>query len=158
MSITVRDATAADAATLIGYLRDLQEWERALCPSRRPGQEVDRLCYEHLLQVGADLLLALDGDRPIGFVAGRLRVDEDELMTPAWRWHGYVSDLFVAPAQRGRGVGQLLLQAMADRLRSKGAARLRIGSLCVNQAALAAYRRFGFEPFEVVLDLDLAQR
>lgn len=158
MSVTVRDAAAADAATLIGYLRDLQEWERALCPSRRPGQEVDRSCYEHLLEVGTDILLAVDGDRAIGFVAGRLRVDEDELLTPAWRWHGYVSDLFVAPDHRGRGVAQLLLQAMADRLQGKGAARLRIGSLCANQDALAAYRRFGFEPFEIVLDLDLAQR
>lgn len=158
MSITVRDATAADAATLIGYLRDLQEWERALCPSRRPGQEVDRACYEHLLELGADILLALDRGRAIGFVAGRLRLDEDELMTPAWRWHGYVSDLFVVPDRRGHGVAQTLLQAMADRLRDKGAARPRIGSLCANRAALAAYRRFGFEPFEIVLDLDLAQR
>lgn len=52
-------------------------------------------------------------------------------------------------------MAQLLPPAVADRLRGKGAGRLRIGSLGANEAAIAAYERFGFRPFEVVLDTEL---
>jgi hypothetical protein len=60
VGIVVRDATAADEATLLGFLRDLQDAERALCASRRPGHEVDRSCYNGLLNTGAHILVAED--------------------------------------------------------------------------------------------------
>jgi ribosomal protein S18 acetylase RimI-like enzyme len=155
VSIIVRDATAADEATLLGFLRDLQDAERVLCASRRPGHEVDRFCYDGLLNSGAHILLAEDEDRAIGFVAGRLKVDSDELQVEAWQAHGHISDLFVIPVYRGRGVAQLLLRAMADRLRGEGAGRLRIGALSANKTAVKAYEQFGFQPFEVRLDIEL---
>lgn len=43
MTIVVRDADATDEATLFGFLRDLQDAERALCASRRPGPRGNRL-------------------------------------------------------------------------------------------------------------------
>ena len=42
--LAVRDATAADEATLLAFLRQLQDAEVAICPSRRPGYEVDHWC------------------------------------------------------------------------------------------------------------------
>ena len=156
MTIVVRDADAADEATLLGFLRDLQDAERALCASRRPGHEVDRCCYDCLLKVGAHILLAEDEGRAVGFIAGRLKVDDDALQVAAWPLHGHVSDLFVLPEYRGHGVAQRLLQAMVDQLRGEGAGRVRIGALSANRAAITAYERFGFEPFEVLLDMNLA--
>ncbi|HET6519163.1 MAG TPA: GNAT family N-acetyltransferase [Geminicoccaceae bacterium] len=156
MTVRVRPAEPSDEDALIAFLRDLQDAERAIHPSRLPGREVDRFYYDRLRERGADILIAEHDGRPVGLVAGWLDVDDDPLQTPEWRRHGYVSDLFVAGPWRGRGVAQLLLRAIADLLRDRGARRLRIGALCVNDPALAAFRRFGFEPFEVVLDLPLA--
>lgn len=152
----IRDAIPNDEATLLGFLRDLQDFERALCASRRPGHEVARHCYDELLSAGGHILLAIDEDRAAGFVAGSLKVDEDALQIEAWRSHGHISDLYVAPMHRRRGVARRLLAAMANRLRGEGAGRLTIGALSANQAAIAAYRRFGFRPFQIRLEMDLA--
>jgi ribosomal protein S18 acetylase RimI-like enzyme len=154
---SVRDATPGDEAILLEFLCALQEAERALCPSRRPGHEVDRLCYRELLEDGVQVLLAEVAGQPIGFVAGRLAVDSDVLQQAAWRPHGHVSDLYVVPARRGKGVARLLLEAMSGRLRGMGARRLTIGVLSVNEVAIKSYRRFGFEPFRMSLALDLVE-
>lgn len=151
----VRDAVPGDEAIMLAFLRALQEAERALYPSRRPRHEVDRLCYDTLLEAGVQVLLAEVTDRPIGFVAGKLAVDGDVLQQAAWRPHGHISDLYVEPAWRGKGVARLLLEAMTGRLRGLGAKRLTIGVLSVNEAAIRSYRRFGFEPFRMSLELDL---
>lgn len=155
MSPTIRDATPGDESTLLGFLRALQDAEAAICTTRRPGHEVDRWCYADLQRDGVQVLLALDGSRPTGFVAGKLGVHEDELQIPAWRPHGHISDLYVDPAYRGTGVAQSLLQAMVDRLQGLGARRVRIAALSGNEVAIRAYLRFGFQPFSVAMDLDL---
>ena len=156
MSPTIRDATPADEAILTAFLRDLQDAEAAICNSRRPGHEVDHWCYAELQRDGVQVLLALAGSYPAGFVAGKLGVHEDELQVPAWRPHGHISDLYVAPAYRGTGIAQSLLQAMIDRLQGLGARRVRIAALSGNEVAIRAYRRFGFQPFSIAMDLDLA--
>ena len=93
MSVIVRDTTCADQATLIAFLRDLQDAERILCASRRPGHEVDRFCYDALLNDGAHILLAEEDGRAIGFVSGRVKVDNDELQVEAVPVHGFETPL-----------------------------------------------------------------
>jgi ribosomal protein S18 acetylase RimI-like enzyme len=102
------------------------------------------------------VLLAEDGSRPVGFIAGKLGVHDDELQVATWRPHGHISDLYVEPGYRGTGAAQTLLRAMVERLRGMGARRVRIAALCANDAAIKAYRRLGFEPFSIALDLDLS--
>ena len=154
-NITVRPATPADGAILIGFIRELQNAERAIHPSRLPGEEVAEAYYDMLIARPAHILLAEGAGHPVGFVAGWLDEDEDPLQAPAWRRHGWISDLFVAVDHRGRGVAQQLLQAMSDVLQAAGAERLRIGAIAANAPAAAAYRRFGFEPFEITFDKPL---
>jgi GNAT superfamily N-acetyltransferase len=152
MSLTIRAHTAADRQVLLGFIRELQEAERAMHDSRLPGDEVAALCYERLLERRAEILIAEIEGEPVGFVSGWLAEDDDLLQTPEWRRHGWISDLFVAPPWRGRGIGQQLLQAIGDQLRRKGAKRLRICALAANGTAIAAFRRFGFAPFEITFD------
>jgi GNAT superfamily N-acetyltransferase len=78
------------------------------------------------------------------------------LQTDEWRRHGYISDIFVAPRWRRRGIGHSLLQAMSARLWKKGARRLRICALAANPTATEAFRRFGFAPFEITFDKPLS--
>jgi ribosomal protein S18 acetylase RimI-like enzyme len=155
MSITIRPRTAEDRQALLGFIHALQEAERAMHESRLPGDEVAGLCYEKLLDRGAEILIAEIEGEPVGFVSGWLDEDDDPLQTAEWRRHGYVSDVFVAPEWRGRGIGQQLLRAMGDRLRDQGARRLRICALAANETAVDAFRRFGFAPFEITFDRPL---
>jgi GNAT superfamily N-acetyltransferase len=54
--------------------------------------------------------------------------------------------MFVAPEERGRGVGAALVEAIADWARAANAARLRLWVTSTNGAAISLYRRCGFEP------------
>ena len=57
---------------------------------------------------------------------------------------GHVLHLVVAPAHRGRGVGRLLLEEAARRLRAAGCSRWHLNVKEDNLPALALYRRAGF--------------
>jgi GNAT superfamily N-acetyltransferase len=155
MGITIRVACPDDRDVLIAFVRRIQDAERAMHPSRLPGEEVAEAYFDALVARPAEMLVAEDRGRPVGFVAGWLDEDDDPLQTREWRRHGLISDLFVAADHRGEGVAQLLLGAMADRLRELGAGRLRICAVAPNDSAIAAYRRFGFEPFEITFDKPL---
>ncbi len=75
-------------------------------------------------------------ERPVGWVAGRVFPDG----------RGWVEQLAVARAERGRGLGRaLLLHALAD-LRSRGATSYALGVQAENEHAIGLYRDVGFEP------------
>ena len=60
-----------------------------------------------------------------------------------------IHDLAVLADYRGQGISQILLQAIADKARQKGAAKVTLEVLGNNQVAQQAYRRFGFAPYEL---------
>jgi GNAT superfamily N-acetyltransferase len=118
MRIVIRPAARADRATLVGFLQQLQDAERAIHPSRLPGVAVADAYYETLTGRQADILIAESEGRPVGFVAGWLDEDPDPLQSDDWRRHGAISDLFVTSGHRGKGVGQRLLRPSATGCRS----------------------------------------
>jgi GNAT superfamily N-acetyltransferase len=54
--------------------------------------------------------------------------------------------MFVDAAERGRGVGAALVEAVAEWARQRGAARLSLWVTSTNRAATALYERCGFRP------------
>lgn len=154
MALAIRPYREADRDVVLGFVHALQEAERAIHPSRLPGDEVTE-AYGHSLFDRAEILVAEAGGAPVGFVAGWLAVDDDPLQSMDWRRHGWISDVFVAEPYRGRGIAQELLRSMSDRLQAQGATRLRICALANNAASIAAFRRFGFIPFEITFDQPL---
>ncbi|MCZ7546305.1 MAG: GNAT family N-acetyltransferase [Anaerolineae bacterium] len=71
-----------------------------------------------------------------------------------WPHAAEVSDLTVAPALRGQGIGTALLRHLERAARAMQAERLEIGVAARNTRALALYRRLGFvEDRQVEVDL-----
>lgn len=56
----------------------------------------------------------------------------------------YLEELYVAPGQRGRGIGRALLEAAMDAAREAGAARIDLATSEDDTAALALYQSAGF--------------
>jgi ribosomal protein S18 acetylase RimI-like enzyme len=82
---------------------------------------------------GTDLVLAaIDGatDRLVGFT--RALTD--------WRYRAYLYDVIVAPDWRGRGLGQVLVDAALERL-----AGVETIELSCQPDMIAFYKRWGFE-------------
>ena len=60
-----------------------------------------------------------------------------------------IHDVAVAPAWRGRGVGQALLAAAEAHARERGCCKLTLEVLTGNQVALNSYVRFGFANYQL---------
>jgi GNAT superfamily N-acetyltransferase len=58
-----------------------------------------------------------------------------------------IHDLIVHSDWRGQGVGQLLMQAVEQEARSKGACKITLEVLTGNHTAMQSYKRFGFAPY-----------
>ena len=58
-----------------------------------------------------------------------------------------IHDIVVLPSQRGRGVGQALLEAVQDHARQRGCCKLTLEVLTGNAVAMRSYSRFGFAPY-----------
>jgi mycothiol synthase len=81
-----------------------------------------------------------DPGTPIGFAKCEGYDDPDG------RLAGYISQLAVLPAWRGRGLGRELLRAAVAYLRRNGTGDVELAVEASNDAALHLYRSEGFEP------------
>lgn len=154
--INVRPASPADYGALRAAIVDLQEYERALHDTRRPGMTIVDAYIADLVQRTGErqglIVIAEQDGRFVGYSAGWVQQDDTLAETPDSNRYGYVFDCYVVPAKRGLGIAGKLLTAMEAHLWSTGVSRIRIGSLATNLAALQAYRRQGFVAYEVVLE------
>jgi GNAT superfamily N-acetyltransferase len=79
---------------------------------------------------------------PLGFLAGRVRSQPPYFGgQPA----GFVGELFVEEAQRGRGVAGALLDASVEWFAERGVARVELQVLVGNTSAREFYRRRGWK-------------
>ena len=91
------------------------------------------------LMATGEMTALLGGGRPEGIAILRFR--------PSF-WTGaldsYLEELYVAPNQRGRGLGRALLEAALELARVAGAARMDLGTSEDDTAARALYESCGF--------------
>lgn len=113
------DAPDAFAATLAGERDQPEAFWRARLASPR-----------------AVTLVATDGGAHVGLIVVADVDDETAGIYAVW----------VAPAARGRGVGDALLAAAIDEARRRGRARAVLDVGVANAPARALYRRHGFAP------------
>lgn len=151
--LTIRAATPADQPDLRAAIVELQDYERRLHATRRPGAEIADAYLAWLLQQAAAtgaVLVAESGGSFTGFVAGWVEEDENLAETPDSNRFGYISDICVLPAFRGQRIAGRLLAAIEQQLRRGGVTRLRINALAANSSAQASYLRAGFAPYEIL--------
>lgn len=153
--IRIRQARPADRAALREAIVELQEFERRLSDTRRPGEEI---ADAHLARMesraadrGAILIAEADGAF-VGFATCQLREVDYIAETPDSNRFGYVSDICVLPAWRGRRIGRLLLEAAERHLVPFGITRLRIHVLANNTSARRSYEHAGFVEFETLYE------
>jgi ribosomal protein S18 acetylase RimI-like enzyme len=134
---------AQDAQALVflldAYAQDPMGGGEALKP-----EASSRLCADMSRIAGAASFIAwLDG-QPIGLIncfEGYSTFKAKPLLN--------VHDIAVLTGHRGQGVGQALLQAAEAHALSRGCCKLTLEVLSGNAPAMASYKRFGFEQYEL---------
>ena len=139
--MTVRPIRPDDVPAVVGLVRELAEYEKAL-------HEV-RLTEEQLTD-------CLFGDSPALF--GHVAEDDGAVVGVAlwflnfstWRGtHGiYLEDLFVQPQHRGKGLGRELLRTLAAVCVERGYSRLEWSVLDWNTPSIDFYRAAGAVPMD----------
>jgi GNAT superfamily N-acetyltransferase len=139
MSMRIRSATKADVPVVAELIRGLARYEKL---------EHEVVMTEDLLAAGlfgerpyAEVLLAVDEDRPVGFA-----LFFHNFSTFLGRPGIYLEDLFVVPDERGSGIGRALLEHLARLAVDRGCGRLEWAVLDWNRDAIAFYERLGARP------------
>ena len=148
-----RDRTALDTC-----VRELQTHELQYEPRMKPADDVIHTYVDNQLAQcdefnGAVLVAEVDGS-VIGYTtifAAMPNDDPDEIDYT----YAYVADLAVNHTHRGQGIGKSLLIAASNFAREHGATCLRISVLAQNTEAASLYKRFGFSPRVVELEMSV---
>jgi GNAT superfamily N-acetyltransferase len=136
--LSIRNATAADAALILDFIRRLAEYERE--PNAVVATEKD-LIRDGFGPVPKYRCLIAEWDgAPAGFALFHYNYS-------TWRGHAglYLEDLFVLVEMRGKGIGKALLQRLAQIALEENCYGLRWMVLEWNEPALKLYESLGAE-------------
>jgi ribosomal protein S18 acetylase RimI-like enzyme len=150
----IREAGAGDWGRVAELIWALNRYEQSISGDRRTdrGAAVRYLAglRRRVRRARGQVLLAGAPGEALGVIAWGEELDP-VFVAPPWRRRAQVFDLVVAESARRRGIGTALLRAVEAEAAARGLRRLAIGVLAGNDAAEAAYRRFGFRAY--ALDL-----
>ncbi|HEV2650372.1 MAG TPA: GNAT family N-acetyltransferase [Rhizomicrobium sp.] len=151
----IRDIRLPDDKTAaLSFIMGSQRFEYAVEPNRRLDPQVADEYFTVLMERVATekgrAFVAEEDGRAIGwgvFIVVRTPV----FVVEPERNSGYIDELFVDEAARGRGVGQALIAACEDEARRLGLKQIMLGVLDGNTRARAIYAQAGFAPYALEL-------
>lgn len=136
MTLAIRNATPADVATVLRFVRELAEYERE--PDAVVATEADLCVALFAPDAVASCVLAEVSGAPVGFALW-FRNFSTWLGKPGL----YLEDLYVTPSARGAGVGRALLRHLARIAVEHGFGRFEWSVLDWNEPAIRFYESLG---------------
>ncbi len=144
----IRDAEPADVGRIAEMVRELATYEKELDQVESTAESFAEVMFPAQGQPVGHCLMAeiRDGDGEwgaVGFAAWYVTFS-------TWTGkHGiWLEDLYVAPEQRGSGLGKAMLARLAEIALERGYKRVEWWVLRWNEPALGFYRRLGAEDLD----------
>ncbi len=136
----IRPATAADAAVILRFIRELAEYEKALHEVAASEETVAASIFGEGSVTRAVICESAAGE-PVGFAVWFKTYS-------TWQARNglYLEDLYVTPGHRGAGLGKLLLRHLARIAVEEGCGRFEWSVLDWNEPAIRVYDAIGAEP------------
>lgn len=141
MSLRIEAACAADVPLILGFIRELADYERLSDQVSATEAALQATLFGE--RPAAEVLIARVGDQAVGFALYFANYSTF-LAKPGI----YLEDLYVQLAHRGHGVGRALLQRVAALAVERGCGRLEWSVLDWNEPAIGFYRRLGAAPMD----------
>jgi len=152
--VSIRPAEASDREVLLRFHRSLYVDHRERVVSTETLPLIAYRDYERVLEEDLDSLLsdgasrvlvAEQGQRPVGYVSGRVRIEERRALPK----RGTIEDWWVEPYHRGQGVGKALLGAIEAFFRDVGCEVVESGTWSSNAAAREVHDALGFREIRI---------
>ena len=135
-----RFATRRDVPLILQFIKELAEYEKLLDEVVATEELLERWIFD---KQKAEVIFALEDGREVGFA-----LFFHNFSTFLGRAGLYLEDLFVLPAQRGKGYGKALLRQLAAIAVERGCGRLEWSCLDWNQPSIDFYLSMGAVPME----------
>ena len=141
MALTIRRARADEAGLVLSLVRELAEYEKLL----HEVEATETMLAAALFGENPRLFceIAEWQGEPAGFAVWFVNFS-----TFSGRSGIYLEDLFVRPAQRGKGIGKALLAHLAEQCVANGWSRLQWSVLDWNTPSIEFYKSLGAELME----------
>jgi GNAT superfamily N-acetyltransferase len=145
MKITTRPATTADLPTLLRFEQGVISAERPMDATIKDGPihyyDLDKmLASPHIHLVVAET----EEGTLVGSAYARIDPSRHYLKHTH---HAYCGFMYVEPGYRGKGVNQLIIDALKSWARSRNLTELRLDVYTTNDTAIRAYEKAGFTPY-----------
>lgn len=149
---TIERATQGDLEAVadlwVELARDQRDYESYVLAETNRETMRDTLAAH---QVNDGLLVARVDGEIVGFASFTL--ERGSLALDATR--GLLSNIYVDPAYRDRGIGSALLEVAEDELAARGAEVVILEVMAANDDALRFYERQGYDTYRVAMKRDL---
>jgi GNAT superfamily N-acetyltransferase len=136
MTVTIRSARPDEAGLVLGFIRDLAEYEKLSHEMVATEQGIADVLFAPNPRAFCDIA-EIDG-KPVGFALWFYNFS-----TFVGRCGIYLEDLYVLPEARGSGAGKALLQRLAQRCVEQELGRLEWSVLDWNAPAIGFYDSLG---------------
>ena len=147
MKPEIRPATREDVGIILGFIRDLADYEKE--PDAVVASEADIEDRLFDPQTTTEAVICLSAGKPAGFAAYFLSFST---------WLGrdglFLEDLYVSPEYRGQGFGKVLLKHLANIAVKRNCGRFEWNVLDWNEPAIKFYESKGAN---VMRDWDVVQ-
>ena len=137
----IRPATDEDAPAVLGFIRELAEYERALHRVTATENQLRESLFGE--NRSAEAILGELGEEGVAFA-----VFYHSFSTYLGRHCLHLEDLFVRPDRRGAGIGRLMLSYLARVAQQRGCVQMEWSSLAWNDSARQFYLHLGAEAEE----------
>lgn len=146
MPISIRPPTTADLPTLLRFEQGVISAERPMDPTIKDGP-IHYYDFNKML-ASPDIHLIVAEMENILVGSGYARIDPSRLYLKHTH-HAYCGFMYVEPAYRGKGINQLIIDALKSWARSRNLTELRLDVYTTNDIAIRAYEKAGFAPYLV---------
>ncbi len=138
MSLTIRRARPDEAGLVLSLVRELAAYEKLLYEVEATEAMIGEALFGSKPRLFCEV--AEWNGEPAGFAVWFINFS-----TFSGRSGIYLEDLFVRPAQRGKGIGKALLAHLAKLCVANGWSRLQWSVLAWNAPSIAFYKSLGAE-------------
>jgi GNAT superfamily N-acetyltransferase len=141
MSLRIAPATERDVPLILNFIKKLAEYEKLAHQVVATENRLREALFGS--RPAAEVLIAYWDEEPAGFA-----LFFHNFSTFLGRRGIYLEDLFVDPAQRGKGIGKALLIHLAKIAKERACGRLEWSVLDWNKPAIDFYKSLGAVPLE----------
>ncbi len=136
----IRFAVKADVPLILGYIKELAEYEQLLHEVVATEAILEASLFE---KKQAEVIIAEYMGEPVGFA-----LFFHNFSTFLGKANLYLEDLYVTPSMRGKGFGKIILAYLGKIAVERGCGRLDWWCLDWNKTSIAFYKEMGAIPMD----------